>query len=118
MRYKEITESTVQDKVQQIWHECKPFLEASNGIPLYRGMKNLAGKGTVLKKRVRLDDRTPKDMAGDLHNAINNFFVDKFGEEFRNAMFCSGDDTEVTTYGAIYQIFPVGDFYLCLVSYY
>jgi hypothetical protein len=52
-----------------------------------------------------------------IHDRINKFFVDKFGQPFRNAMFATSDHDTAFEYafggmetGETYVVFPVGDF--------
>jgi len=101
-------EIQVKEMVSKIQQDCQPFLNEANGRLIYRGL----GTSTepFMKKSVRLKDRKPKDVPILLHKTINSFFKKKFGAEFRNAMFCSGDIHFADFYGKIYAIFPIGDF--------
>jgi hypothetical protein len=104
----------VFNALKQIKKECQPFLKAVDYQPfnkyaILRGLKNTNGELHV-KKQVRLGDRKPKDTPHDLHEIINDYFTDKFGEPFRNAMFVVGSDRIAGEYGQQYSIFPAGNF--------
>ncbi len=94
--------------VKTIQRDCKPFLEQANGGTLYRGLGH-ENEG-MLKKKVRLANREPKDMPQDIHDKLNKYFLMKHGAKFRNALFLSGSDMQAGEYGDLYKIFPIGRF--------
>jgi len=104
---------TGDDKEVKRWaslitKHCQPYLQEANGLSLYRGLGR--AKDPFMKKRVRLGNRTPKDMPQDLHKKLNKYFEMKFGAPFRNAMFVTGDDGVANEYGAVYTVYPIGEF--------
>jgi len=106
----EVTEQNIEEWAWLIKEDCQFYLRQNNpkNFPLYRGLK--MEDEPFLKKRVRLKDRTPKDMNPELHHELNSYFQTKFGSPFRNAMFCTGNEAEATVYGAYYYVFPRGKF--------
>jgi len=98
-----------------ILEDCQAYLRQNNpkNAPMYRGIKATTmdrRENTFLKKRVRLDDRTPKDTSTDLHGILNDYFNERYGAPFRNAMFCTGDFNFARNYGQVFHIFPRGNF--------
>lgn len=97
----------------KIGQECQPYLKQTEpGRYMYRGLGD-PGRGSIepmLKKDVRLDKRTPMDSTDDLHALINDYFIEKHGAPFRNAMFATGDRALAGEYGKIYSVFPIGNF--------
>ena len=98
--------------VDAIKKHCKPYLEVIDydiSIKrLYRGMRGASGP--VVTGRVRLDDRNPTNTGTHVHQAVNEYFVKKFGEPFRNALFTSTDPDFAADYGNLFVIFPAGNF--------
>ena len=108
----DVKKSALLKIVELIKKDCQPYLqEAQPFTPensLLRGLGS--STQTFMKKAIRLDDRKPKDIPLELHNRINDFFDQKYGESFRNAMFCSSDYIQAENYGIVYYIFPIGEF--------
>jgi len=108
-----LDKSLVRD-LMLIGKNCKPFLKEINydifNYSLFRGLNS---EENFIQSRVRLSDRKPRDTDINVHNAINKYFVEKFGEPFRNALFATGDVSVAVEYGDVYFIFPVGDFTFC-----
>jgi hypothetical protein len=105
--------------VETVKSDCAPYIKAIDyqvdNFQLLRGVKKT--EKPYIAKRVRLDDRKPADVPKVIHDRINKFFVDKFGEPFRNAMFATSDYDQASEYafggmetGETYVVFPVGDF--------
>ncbi len=96
-----------------IKRDCQPYLREAKPfdpyVQLMRGMGE-ANKNFIDNKSIRLDDRTPKDIPKELHDKINQFFKQKFGGSFRNALFATGDYIQAENYGNVYYIFPIGNF--------
>lgn len=96
--------------VELIKRDCKPYFDASPGNRLmFRGMRGRS-KTKAFKRTVRAD-RAPKDTSDELHKAMDDWFLEKFGFKARsNAMFATGHATIAGTYGSLYAVFPIGDF--------
>jgi len=109
-----IIENDIVDVIaQKLKKHCQPYL---NAVPnpltihrLYRGLQNVDYKD-IVKKRVRLDSRVPSDMPLRVHNKVNDYFREQFGEPFRDSMFATGSQREAEHYGGAYIIFPMGNF--------
>jgi len=92
--------------------DCQPYLQANPdpifGDPLFRGIrteKEFVDEPTKIKT-----GRDPVNSPAIIHQEANVYFIDKFKQPFRNALFCTGNDIEATGYGAEFIIFPKGDF--------
>ena len=107
------------DFVEKIKADCMPYLKsidyAVDRLQLLRGV--IKTTKPYIHKRVRLEDRTPKDTPEKVHNWINEYFIEKFGQPFRNSMFATADYDQANEYatggmrtGATYVVFPTGDF--------
>jgi len=97
-----------------IKRDCQPFLDAIKHkplikFPLYRGINKAMGE-YFIKSNVRLDNRKPMDISPEMHNKINEYFIKEYGDPFRNAIFCTGNQHNAQQYGDPYYIFPIGDF--------
>ena len=91
----------------KIEKECKPWLTASKGYDVYRGMW---GKKDFDKIKVR-KDRRPLDTPLDVHNELDNIFKKHFGWKARSGgLLATGDRRVAGTYGEAYKIFPIGRF--------
>lgn len=117
MRINELTEALdrnddITKGLIEIKHNCQPYLQAINynvhKYPLYRGVKYEDDK--VIIKQVRLDDRRPQDFNIYLHQLLNDYFIDKFREPFRNAMFSTSTPYAAENFGKLYLVFPAGKF--------
>ena len=97
--------------IWQIKDNCDSYLRQNPGAmslgQIYRGIHS---SQNTLTKKVRLDNRRPLDSNQSVHDELNKLFKEQFGEPFRNAMFCSSDQSQVSSYGEVYIIFPIGDF--------
>jgi hypothetical protein len=93
---------------KKIHKECKPFLRASKGYSLWRGMWNKGDK--IGKYKVR-KDRKPLDTPADVHKELDIIFKRHFGWPARSSgLLTTGDEKVAATYGYSYQIFPIGKF--------
>jgi hypothetical protein len=120
MRYKElITEETIEvhsDDINSMYaaahtilDQCKPFLnQVDEPLSLYRGMGNTAYN--FVHKLIRTDGRRPKVMKPKLHDAINKYFTEQFGEPFRDSLMCLGNPVRPQMFGKVHYVFPVGNF--------
>ena len=92
---------------KKIHAECKPFLNASKGYSLYRGMYKKPALG---KLKVR-KDRKPLDTPLDVHKEFDKIFTKIFGWPARSSgLLTTGDKTVAGSYGNAYQVFPIGKF--------
>jgi len=105
-----VTLENIEEWATLIKEDCQYYLNQNNpkNSPLYRGLGT--SNKPFLKKRVRLNNRNPKDTHQYIHNKINKSFVEDFGAPFRNSMFCTGDAYAAANYGDVYHIFPRGKF--------
>ena len=97
----------LRDMKKKIHAECKPFLRASKGYSLWRGMykKPPFGKLKVRKDRKALD--TP----ADVHKEFDKIFTKNFGWPARSSgLLTTGDKIVAGSYGNVYQVFPIGKF--------
>ena len=102
---------TMIETLLHITKECQPYLHQvglENAFKLFRGVGDTYGDD--INKRVRLDARTPRSMDADLFNAINAYFKEIYGGEFRNSMLSTGDQYHTRLFGRTYAVFPKGDF--------
>lgn len=99
--------------------DCIPYLKEINyEIKEYQLLRGVIGQPkNYIAKTVRLENRKPKDTSQELHDKINEYFEEKFGSPFRNAIHVTGDFSQAFEYahggyksGEVYVIFPVGEF--------
>jgi len=96
----------LKDIKEKIQKECKPWLIASKGYPVWRGMRNPASG----KFKVRTE-RKPLDTPLDVHIKLNEIFKKHFGWQCRSeGLLTTGDRTVASSYGNAHQIFPIGKF--------
>ena len=87
--------------------ECKPWISASKGKPVYRGVK---GKPDNFKGTVRTD-RKPMDTDIKIQEFIDDIMQKKYGLKPRSSgLFVTGDRAESFNYGKAYEIYPIGKF--------
>lgn len=115
------TEQTLLNAAGTIKQNCQPYLKLNKDAmisrSLYRGVKppggfsvTGAGDANFIRKDIRLTDRRPSDMDEDIYEFFNKYFTEMYGAPFRNAMFASGSSGDAADYGAVYVIFPIGEF--------
>jgi hypothetical protein len=96
--------------IEYIKRDCQEFLQqADNPLMLYRGMK-FSDNQHFIRKKARLDDRLPSAMGMTLHNLLNDYFTERFGEPFRNGIFCTPNSNLASSFGVVHNIFPIGKF--------
>ena len=76
--------------------------------PLFRGMSSESDPFII--KTVRLENREPSDSPQNVHDALNDYFTQRYGEPFRNAMFAAGTPLVSESFGNLYIVFPAGKF--------
>lgn len=94
---------------EEIQKKCQPFIEQSEGLPIYRGY---GGNMLARKREIEVrKDRRPRDSAKISHELMDEYFQEKFGANVRSAgLFATGDKQTAVPYGKVYYVFPVGDF--------
>ena len=90
---------------------CQPFLKMiDNRIEDYIMWRGMNESKQIIRKSVRLDDRKPESTAQDKHEKLNTYFIETFGEPFRNSIHVTGSSSQAHDYGELYTIFPIGNF--------
>lgn len=113
MRFKEFITENTDITFEDIIRDCQPYLKEINGIEerylAQHGSKALiSDDAKILTVR---DDRRPKDTDIRVHNAVNDFFEEKFGWRAREkGIFVTGSINRATAYGESYLVFPIGEF--------
>ena len=96
------------DKVSK---ECKPYLTEikKNNKDMKMLLRGMNERGDFTTRRVR-EDRSPKDMPYEWHEAFDEWFKGEFGWNARSAgLFCTGKESIASGYNdQIYYIFPIG----------
>ncbi|WP_131727159.1 hypothetical protein [Achromobacter xylosoxidans] len=81
-------------------------------------LKYLQGPTGIIANPNLTRDRHPRDMPPPVHAAIRQWFIERFGVDYRGAaLFCTGDKTIAAGYknnnNAIISLFPIGPFSVC-----
>lgn len=106
--YAEDEWDNIKKLIIQIGKECKPYLSQVNDpFELYRG---ISFSDTIIKKRIRIDERNPLGMDQKMQGMVNKFFTEKFGAPFRFSALATGEQWVADSFGNVYIIFPIGDF--------
>lgn len=86
---------------------CQPWLKASSGKQVFRGISTKPEnfKGIVRK------DRNPMNTPQVIQDIFDDTCKKKFGWKPRSSgLFVSGDVSQARSYGDDYAIYPIGDF--------
>ena len=108
--------SDTQSVAKRIYQECAEFLRAtkfgtSDQTPFYRGLN--ISKGLV-QRLDAVKNREPTDSPLWLQRVIDDHLEEQFGYRFReNGTFAISNRVTASSYGVIYQIFPVGKLNFC-----
>jgi len=103
---------SAEDYVEILEDECWRFIDAAQEpFGLFRGV-NISGYQEWIEKKVRLEGRKPLNSSGELHDALNKAFVEKFGKPYRNSLFASGDPA-ISFGDTTYCIFPQREYTFC-----
>lgn len=98
--------------LQQFEKDCAFLLNQLKGTGgsklLYRGTES-GGMADWEIRDFRMRAK-PRDSSQNLHDRLNDFFVDLIGEPIRNWMFVTGSSADARGYGKPYIIFPIGEF--------
>jgi len=102
-------ESEIQNVVDSIKKDCKPWLRESRNQPGFRATRSPYKEVNFMKRKTRTD-RRPLSTNPVLHKISNKLFNKHFGWNARsNALFVMGSDNPPTFYGTnIWAIFPIG----------
>ena len=100
--------------IERFKRDCSQVLSMldSNHI-MYRGIGDTDGDVAINKWYAR---EYPLTTPQYVHDEMNKFFTDLFGEPIRNWMFCTGDKKTALAYtdgdeaDQVYAIFPIGKF--------
>jgi hypothetical protein len=92
-----------------IARNCQPYIQEMNG-EIYSLLRGMNEHQTFIKKRVRLNDRTPMAMSLRLQKTMNEYFSSQFGSPFRNAALCTGDHNHAQIFGTVFSVFPIGEY--------
>ena len=123
MRFREINERMAehvydpQEMVDVLVRDCGPYLDEINGQVatniMFRGIQGRTAPGFG-KETARLSGRKPLSTRSDMHEYINQFFVEHFEHPFRDGIFATGSWAQAKEYShggeSPYVIFPIGDF--------
>jgi len=75
--------------IPKIQAECKPFLKDIRGAAGTLFRDDTKNRNKPVWKKVTRTDRRPLDTPLELHNMLDDFFLEKFGWRARsNALFC------------------------------
>jgi hypothetical protein len=102
--------------VEQVRDKCSEFLRANdiseNANCLYRGIKK--GSTDLYIHGVPRSNRDPSDMPKRYHDAIDEYFSEKFGFKYRSGgAFVSNSKRATMAYGAPYLFIPMNGYKLC-----
>lgn len=103
--------SQIENAINTIKKDCKPYIKVCDGTILWRGAKEVI-QYMEMKKKVPRSDRRPKDTNENLHNAIDDTLKSMFGWRPRSSgVFVTPDYEEASGYGIdVFAIFPIGNF--------
>ena len=95
----------IDKSVELIKRDCKPFLEEIN-IPLYRGTWN----DYYMAKLNRRRNRKPVDTYTEVHDILDNMFLEKFGWRARSEGVFVNQDAQNYYGDNLHLFFPIGKF--------
>lgn len=105
--------------IAEILDECAPFLRASEGKFVFRGLKNPTGAlkmitpdGDVTVYRMEpRRDRRPLNIDEFTHTTVDDYMDEKFGFRGRSqGLFVTSSPNTASSYGDTYIILPRGEF--------
>ena len=104
----EIADAGDMEAIELVKRDCQAFIKSKPGGLMFRGMKNKP-RGIFIQD-VR-NDRNPRNMKLEVHEAADEWFHDRFGFKARSeAVFVSGELADAKSYGKAYAVFPIGEF--------
>jgi len=105
----ESTEDLVDKVVGYIEDNCRPWLEASGGMLVYRGA-TVTNPVWAYTRKVR-QDRLPMNSSEEMHDLFNGLIAMAGGVANRdNSVFVTSDPGEARMYGDVHVVLPVGPF--------
>ena len=114
-----LDEERIMSAARQIKKDCAPFIKnnfnyINDGEYLYRGVKSSdPNMDLIISGNVRTD-RVPRDTPRAWHFLLDEFFSRQFGWKYRSSsIFTTQVSGQAADYGAIFVIFPVGDYKIC-----
>lgn len=114
MRFKELLaeNSFMYEKeiAKILYNDCEPWLDATNGEIVYRGIKKYPEHLYGFVKPVR-GNRDPLDTPSDRHDILNTLIKQAGGIANRsNSMFVTSSPGVASHYGRVFAVFPIGNF--------
>ena len=102
--------------VRDVRKDCSEFLKANDISEaencLYRGIKK--GSTDLYIHGVPRSNRDPSDMPRRYHDAIDEYFSEKFGFKYRSGgVFVSNSKKATMAYGSPYLFIPMNGYKLC-----
>ena len=114
-----LDEQQIMEAAKKIKYACAPFIKnnfnyINDGEYLYRGVKGSdANMDLIISGNVRTD-RVPRDTPRAWHFLLDEFFLRQFGWKYRSgSIFATQQTNQASDYGAIFVIFPVGEYKIC-----
>ena len=115
MRLNEIKVPTAEEDqlASKIVADCQQYFALSHNRFVFHGASDRKYPSLVTKANFEAR-RRPRDTDSRIHEEVNEYFVEKFGKPFRNALFATGNQSETKGYGTTYYFLPIGRFeWLC-----
>lgn len=121
MRFKELFEAKEKHSSRNIRNisekrlssyihkHCQPWLNATQGLEVYRGVRLSSGLSSFIKKT--RTDRSPSDTEPSRQH-IFNLLLQYAGSNVsrNNSIFCTGSRETAEDYGKVFVVFPIGNF--------
>lgn len=117
MRYQELTNKHVEDYtdedqmriIELLERDCQPFLSQSS-VPLFRGMHD---DGSLIGDyNIRTDRKSTSGPRQQVQTFVDAELSKHGYTALRgNSVFCSGNPSQAASYGALFVVFPKGDFH-------
>ena len=109
IEYIKVAKDNLSDLRSLILRDCQPFLNESQYMPLYRGMR-LTPATPFAAKVIHPKDREPIDSGLIYNDVLNTSFKNRFGVENvrKRSIYTSGSFTTASMYGREYFFFPIG----------
>lgn len=109
--FEEALPQNFDDIVAILKRDCKQVIDKIENRFFLRGVRASSVPLAEFSKKNIRPDRKPMSTDLAMHHAMDNWFNEKFGFKARSAaLFTTGDFKDARSYGAVYAIFPIGDF--------
>ena len=90
------------------------FLSLNKTYPFYRSSKQWIDSGGFRIIKSFLEDRKPKDVKLEMHNALNRSFKKAFGWNVRNGVFATRSFNAASSlHDNVYYFYPIGSYEYC-----